>query len=124
MTSSTSVKPTGLILGAVLEVLAMIAFMLFVGIDHTIAFVGLCGILFGIALMRTAITPSDVNAAPGVDPDHARIASLNSLFPKAVIAAAVFVAIASLMIGTENVHAFARDVLGFDVFMTKPLLQL
>lgn len=124
MSDASAPKPTGFIIGALLEGAFLVAFALFIGVDHAILFVGLCGLLFGIALIRTAITPSDPNAGPGVDPDHARIASINALFPKAVIVAAIVVAVFSLAVGTETIHEFARNRMGLDLFMTQPLLPL
>lgn len=121
---SDAPKPTGFIIGAILEALLLAVFALFVGVDHAILFIGLCGLMFGAALIKTAITPSDPNAGPGVDPDHERIASINSLFPKAVIVSAIVVAVLSLGLGADTLHQFARDSLGFGPVMTEPLLRL
>lgn len=124
MAASPSSKPTGLIIGAVLEGLLFVGFILLVGMDHAVLFIGLCGIMFAVALVKTATAPSDPNAGDGVDPDHARIAGINRMFPQSVVVAAIAVALFSLAVGTDTVHSFARDTLGFSKTMTEPLIRL
>jgi len=124
MAEAPTPKPTGFIIGAMLEGLLMIGFGAFIGIDHAILFVGLCGLLFSVAIMKTAITPSDPQPTDGKHPDHARIAGINRMFPQSVIIAAVAVAVFSLAIGTETIHSFARDTLGFSQQMTEPFVRL
>ena len=124
MPDARAPKPTGLILGAILEALLLLGFACFVGIDHAILFVGICGLFFGGVLVKTALTPSDPSAPPGVDPDHARIAAMNSTFPRSVVVAAVVVGVISLGVGTDRLHSFARDMVGLGPFMTEPLLPL
>ncbi|MEL7543526.1 MAG: hypothetical protein AAGJ70_07110 [Pseudomonadota bacterium] len=117
-------KPTGFIIGAVLEGLLLLLFGALLGADHALLFVGLCGALFAIAIMRVATTPSDPNAPAGVDPDHKRIAGINRMFPQAVIVAAVIVAVLSFVIGPDTIHTFAREVLGLPPTMTQPFVRL
>ncbi|MEL6287723.1 MAG: hypothetical protein AAFQ42_07980 [Pseudomonadota bacterium] len=117
-------KPTGFIVGALLEAALIGTFLLFFGLDHVLIFVGLCGLFFALALLKVATTPADRHAGAGVDPDHARIASLNRLFPQAVLAAAIITLLASLLIGTNDLHALFRETFGFPQSMTRPFLPL
>ncbi|MEO0619124.1 MAG: hypothetical protein AAFZ01_07565 [Pseudomonadota bacterium] len=117
-------KPTGFLIGAVLEGLLLLLFGALLGPDHALLFVGLCGAFFAIAIMRVATTPSDQHAPAGVDPDHKRIAGINRMFPQAVIIAAVIVAALALIIGPDTIHTFARDVLGLPPSMTQPFVRL
>ena len=116
-------KATGLLIGALMEGAVPLGFVFFVGFDHAVLFVGLCGLFFGVVLMTAVVVSPRTKRDGGETSNRTYATVLNRGFPQAVVIAAAAIAGVSLVVGPEGVHDFARDTVGFPEKLTTPFLK-